>query len=413
MTPQKNHFRHFNPSAKLRLLTLALLACASGGVLAQKSSAPDVRFPITPGQRATAQQAAEAGVPLSELAPNAPDTYTVKKGDTLWAISGLFLKSPWRWPELWGMNLQEIRNPHLIYPGQELYLDKTGGRARLRMGRPGATIDERGAPGTVRLSPRIRSSKLADDAIPTLSPNLTEPFLADALIVEQDVIDNAPRIVAAQDGRVMLSRGDRAYARGLPTTGPAVRYHRIFRNAVPLKDPITGEILAYEAQLVGRSEVVRPENTRQLVNQDGATSTEIVPATIDILEAKEEMRAGDRLVPEPPREFNTYTPRAPTVAVDGRVVSIYGSSVRLAAQNQVVAINRGSRDGIARGDVLAILKNGGTIVDKTDPARATIKLPDERNGLLMVFRTYERVSYALILQITDGVQVGDRLVNPR
>ena len=137
------------------------------------------------------------------------------------------------------------------------------------------------------------------------------------------------------------------------------------------------------------------------------------PATIDIVSAKEEMRVGDRLLPEPPRELLSYSPRAPAADVAGRIVSVYGSAVVNAAQNQVVAINLGSRDGIASGHVMAILKDGARMVDKTDTARPMMKLPDERNGLLMVFRTFDRVSYALVLDITSGVRVGDRLVSPR
>ncbi|MGH8858449.1 MAG: LysM peptidoglycan-binding domain-containing protein, partial [Polaromonas sp.] len=168
-------------------------------------------FPITPGQKATATQVAETGVPLADLAPNAPDNYSVKRGDTLWSISGLFLKSPWRWPELWGMNLQDIRNPHRIYPGQQLYLEKSNGRATLRTRQAQAD----GPPtDTVRVSPRTRFESLADASIPTLAPNAIEPFLAEAMIADEATFAMAPRIVAAQEGRVLLSRGDRAYARG-------------------------------------------------------------------------------------------------------------------------------------------------------------------------------------------------------
>ncbi len=396
-----------NPKRAARLAAVALLAAAgSAAALAQK-------YPITPGQRATAQQVAEAGVPLSELAPNAPDHYVVKKGDTLWAISGLFLKSPWRWPELWGMNLQDIRNPHLIYPGQELYLERSGDRARLRFGR-GEGVMQQAAPEppppVERLSPHVRATPLDERGIPPLPPNLIEPFLADALIVDQATIDAAPRIVAAQEGRVMLGRGDRAYVRGMNTGG---EYFRIFREARPITDPGTGAVLGHEAQLVGRAQLVRPEATRQRKQDNGETVTDIEPGTIDLLDVKEEIRAGDRLLPEPPREFPRYVPHAPESPVDGQIAAIHGSAVRFAAQGQVVLLNRGSRDGLERGHVLAILKTGERLVDKTDPRKATIKLPDERNGLLMVFRAFDRVSYALLLQITDGVKVGDRVVNPR
>ena len=395
------------------LFSLSALAIAVGWLATQTAQAQN--FPISPAQRSTAQQVAQAGVPLSELAPNAPDEYTVKRGDTLWAISRIFLKSPWRWPELWGMNLQEISNPHRIYPGQQLYLDKSNGRATLRIRQ-----SAQGGPptDTIKVSPRTRSESLADNALPTLAPNLIEPFLAEPMIVDEATMLAAPRIVAAPEGRVMLTRGDRGYARGSAaaladdTSKPAMDY-RVFRNATPLKDPVTGEILGYEAQYVGKAQLVRGESTRQVALKDGKSQTDIVPATIDIVSAKEEMRVGDRLLPEPPRQLVTYTPRAPDGKMDGSIVSVYGSAVRMAAQNQVVVINKGTKDGIESGHVLAIVKDGARMIDKTDPAKPMIKLPDERNGLLMVFRPFEKLSYALILEITDGVKVGDRVINPR
>ena len=388
-------------------LTWTALACGllAGPALSQS-------FPITAQQRATANQVAQSGVALSELSPNAPQSYTVKSGDTLWDISGLFLKNAWRWPELWGMNLSDIKNPHLIYPGQTLFLDTSSGRARLSM-RPGSGLP------TVRVSPRTRIENLAANALPTLKSHLIEPFLTEPLIVDEQGLNAAPRIVAAQDSRVLLTRGDRAYARG--NTGfelqddPSKKQQafRVFRDATPLKDPITGEVLGYEAQYVGKALLARSESKQDSVDADGKSQTEIVPATIDIIGAKEEMRVGDRLLPEPPPQLQSYVPHAPVGNIDARVVSIYGSAVVNAAQNQVVSLNKGSRDGIELGHVLAIMTDGARLVDKTDANRPMIKLPDERNGLLMVFRTFEKVSYGLVLDITHGVKVGDRLVNPR
>ncbi|MDP3884854.1 LysM peptidoglycan-binding domain-containing protein [Hydrogenophaga sp.] len=392
-----------------------LAALVSNSVWAQN-------FPITAGQRATANQVAETGVPLSELAPNAPDSYTIVRGDTLWRISGIFLRSPWRWPELWGMNLDEIKNPHRIYPGQVLYLDKTGGRARLSTRRPGS-----GEPATVRVSPRIRSESLSDSAIPPISMQDIEAFLAEPLIVDEATFARAPRIVATPENRVLLSLGDRAYARGsygsntddasLSLAAGKPRNFRVFRNAVPLKDPGTGEVLAYEAQYVGKAYLVREEGRvafkpAPTANTSAAPAAELVPATIDIVQAKEEMRVGDRLLPEPPREFSNYVPRAPGSTQAGQIVSVYGNAVTFASQNQVVAINRGREHGMENGHVLALLRDTSQIVDKTDESRPTMRLPGERNGLMMVFRTFDKVSYALVLQINDGVKVGDRFVNP-
>ena len=393
----------------------AALVALAAGLLAAPVLAQN--FPITSGQRSTAQQVAQAGVPLSELAPNAPDEYTVKRGDTLWAISGLFLTSAWRWPELWGMNLEEVRNPHRIYPGQQLVLEKSDGRARLRL--RGSARTE-GDLETVRLSPRTRIEPLADAALPTLQSHLIEPFLAEPAIVDAAALLQAPRIVAAPESRVLITRGDRAYARGVAAAPLLQRVagrsdeYRVFRNAQPLKDPLTKAVLGYEAQYLGKAALVRGETSEALPKAGGGQDRVPVPATIDILSAKEEMRVGDRLLPEPPRQFLSYVPHAPAGPMDGMIVSVYGNAVSFAGQNQVVVINRGTADGIESGHVLAILKAGESRIDRSQPGeRTTIKLPSERNGLMMVFRPFEKLSYALVLEITDTVQVGDRIADPR
>ena len=376
-------------------------------------------FPVTQAQKATAAQVAQTGIALADLAPNAPDSYTVKRGDTLWGISGMYLKAPWRWPELWGMNLQDIRNPHRIYPGQQLYLDKANGRATLSTNRAQGGLPT----DTVRVSPRIRSESLADSALPTLSPGAIEPFLNESIIVDELTFETAPRIVATKDGRVLLSRGDRAYARGeysgangagkpLSVEKGEPLDFRLYRDAKPLKDPTTQAILGYEAHYVGKAELVRGESTTQTEDKEGKTQLEIVPATINIVATKEEVRVGDRLIPEPPRELLSYVPRAPTLPVAGQIVSVYGDAVAYAAENQIVVINRGAEDGLERGNVVAILKDGQRLLDKTDSANPQIKLPNERNGLMMVFRTFDRLSYALVLQVTDPVRIGDRFANP-
>ena len=374
-------------------------------------------YPITPGQRSTAQQVAQAGVPLSELSPNAPERYTIQRGDTLWGISGLFLQRPWRWPELWGMNMDQIRNPHLIFPGQVLVLTRIGDRAILTF-----ESDAAGLP-TVKVSPRIRAESLADAAVPPIPLNAIEPFLTESLVVDEAEHARAPRIVATQEGRVLLSRGDRAYARGqygtadalegvaLTTDGGRPLVHRIYRNATPLIDPSTGETLGYEAQFIGQSQLVRSEVLREVDGPDGV-QVKVEPATIDITLSREEIRVGDRLLPEPLREVPVYVPRAPVSAQSGQIVKAYGNALRFSGQNQVVVINRGARDGLERGHVLAILKDTERLTDTTDATRPALLLPGERNGLMMVFRTFDRVSYALVLQITDGVKVGDRFVNP-
>lgn len=365
-------------------ITVALGVCLGTAMAAEPN------FPITEKQRSTAKQVNETGVPLSELADNAPDSYTVKSGDTLWGISGIFLKSPWRWPELWGMNLDQIRNPHLIFPGQTLYLVKSNGRASLRVG-------DGNQGGSGRLSPRVRSSDLGN-GIPSIALNLIEPFLNEAVIFDENELAKAPRIVGAQEGRVFLSRGDLAYVRG--DLGQN-RNFRIFREPKPLKDPTTGEVLGYEAVYLGVAEFTR---------KGDSSKGDIVPDTFTLGTIRQEVRAGDKLSPVPPREFINYVPHAPGKNISGQIVSVYGDAVT-AGQNQIVALNRGSKDGIENGHVLALWRDGERTVDKTD-GNTKIKLPDERHGSLFVFRVFNRMSYALILSVQVPVSTGDRFTQP-
>lgn len=456
-------------SRATRALSLSLLAAALAGTAATAQAKGPASYPVTGGQRATAQQVAAKGVPLSALAPNAPDEYTVRRGDTLWRIAGMFLKSPWRWPELWGMNMQTIRNPHLIYPGQQLYLERTkDGRAILRArrgvdGQPG---------GTVRVSPRTRVEMLDASPIPTLQPHMIEPFLAEMLVIDQDdTFKRAPRIVAlAETDRQLIAHGDRAYARG-PEDEPLLLAeglptdYRIYRAVFPLKDPVTGEVLGYEGQYVGQGELVRGESISEVEDEkalgerrklihpaeagnegvlkslfgkpnnasnDGdccgdcncdeapaaaaapvAVDTLPVAATLDIVKSKEDIHVGDRLLPEPPREWRSFTPHAPDLPIDARVINVYSSTdMRFAGGSQIVAINKGLRDGVESGQVLAVLSAGQRIIDRTEGERERVQLPDERNGLGMVFRVFERVSYVLLIESRKEVKAGDKLTNP-
>jgi LysM repeat protein len=375
-----------------------LAVFASGSLLAAATVAAEPNFPITPQQRATAQKTADAGVPLSEVLPTAPDVYTVKTRDTLWDISKMYLKSPWRWPELWGMNLEQVKNPHLIFPGQVLFLDKSNGRARLRMGAPV------GGAGDAGLSPRVRSKDIAIDGIASIPFNLIEPFLSEAVIFDSDELAAAPRIVATQEDRVLLSRGDTAYVRG--DLGPE-REYRIFREPRPLRDPTTKEILGYEATYVGASEYTVQGETR--TNAQG--KAEIIPATFTVTSIRKEAGVGDRLSPVQAREYTNYAPHPPAAPISGQIVSIYGDALT-AGQNQIVALNRGAVDGIERGHVLALFRDGKVVNDPTEKRKVQIKLPDERHGVLFVFRVFSRMSYALILSVKEPVSPGDRFTQP-
>jgi hypothetical protein len=382
---------------------------AALGLMLVAGSATATNYPITPAQRSTAKQVATAGVPLSELAPNAPDSHTVKSGDTLWAISGLFLKSPWRWPELWGMNLEQIRNPHLIYPGQVLYLIKDGDRARLSL-----TPGDGGLP-TVKVSPQVRVTNLGPLPLTTIPARLIEPFLTEPLIIEPDVMAAAPRIVAAQEGRVFIGVNDLAYARG--DMGAATSF-QVFRPAKPLKHPLTGEVMAYESTFVGNADLLRPGKALPVKDENRVVGFFKEPeprdeaATLIVRSIKQEMGVGDRLLPLPPRELFSYAPRAPDKPVDARVMSIY-EGVALAGQNSVVTLTAGKRDGLDRGHVVAVWRAGQTVKDRTVTERnEVVRLPDERYGYLMVFRVFDRVSYAIVLRTDNQVQIGDRVTQP-
>lgn len=389
----------FLGSSRWKIRATAASALAFVAATLVGFSAHAVNYPVTEGQRGTAQKIAGTGIPLSELAAGAPDSYTVKRGDTLWDISKLFLKSPWRWPELWGMNMDQIRNPHLIFPGQMLVLDKSNGRARLRIGKPV------GDSGFEKLSPQTRVEAIGDGAIPPIKLSLIEPFLNESVILQSNDMSDVPRIVAAQEGRVLLTNGDLAYVRG--ELDPEMTRYRIYREPKALTDPTTNEVLGFEAAYVGAADFVRAGETRL----DDKGQPEIVPSTFMIGSVRQEVRIGDRLSAPPKKDYENFIPRSPDNPVDGRVVSVYGEAL-YAGRNQIVAINKGAVDGLERGHILALWQTGATTVDRTDPGKPKLKLPDELNGNLMIFQVFDSLSYGLIMSSKDSVKRGDRLSRP-
>ncbi len=381
----------FRPA--LRGLALLLGLGAAGGPVPAASP-----WPVTPAQRGTAEQVAVAGVPLAELAPGAPDEHLVVPGDTLWGLARLFLRSPWRWPELWGLNLEAIRNPHLIYPGQRLRLERRDGRARLRL----LGADEPAAEGLPlqRLRPRVRDAGPAGPALSAVPWRSIAAFLNETLIVEDGALLQAPRLVATPEGRLLLGRGDPAYALG-PLEGTAD--WRIFRRAQPLLDPETGELLGHEARFVADA---RLEQAASLA-PDGRT----VPARLRLGASREEAQVGDRLLPRPPAESPSYLPHAPDPGLSGRLVRVQGDALTAGAQ-QIVILNRGRRDGLEHGHVLAVWRAGALARDATVEPAAALRLPDERRGLLFVLRSFERSAYALVLEAEGPLGPGDRFTAP-
>ncbi len=348
--------------------------------------------------------AAGAQAPSAPLAikPDAPDRYVVVPGDTLWGISQKFTDSPWRWPELWGFNKEQIRNPHLIYPGYVIVLDRA--RGQLTIGEstgpgttttPAPTTPTGAEPGTLKLGPRVRSESLAKEQIPSIPANVIEPFLSRPLVIEPDGLDKAPTIVGTQADRVILATGNRGYVRGMGTSKEPTWY--VFRPGPPLVDPDTNQTLAYEAIYLGTAQLERPGE----------------PATVMLTTSVQEVTAGDKLVATGRPQPITYAPHAPAKGIRGRVISIYGSPGKVgeAGPLSVISVNRGARDGLEVGHVLAVYTLGGTVRD-ISAKDGTIKLPDERAGLAFVFRVFNRVSYALIMNVTKPISPLDVVQTP-
>lgn len=320
------------------------------------------------------------------LKPDAPDRYVVVPGDTLWSIAQRYTDSPWRWSELWNLNKDEIKNPHRIYPGNVIVLDRA--RSQLAL-----------ATDTVKLSPRVRAESTAKTAIPSIPPAIIEPFLTRPLVVEADGLDKAPTIVATEESRVILEKGNRAFVRGLGDSKESAWF--LYRRGKPLVDPDTNTTLGYEAIYLGTASVLRAGE----------------PAVIQLTSVTQEVGVGDKLVAAGRPEVPSYAPRAPGNAVQGRIVSLYGGIGRAAeaGSNTVITLNRGKTHGLEVGHVLAMYRPGATVADASRPrdsASGALTLPSERYGLAFVFRVFDRVSYALVMNITRSVNTLDVVQNP-
>ena len=337
--------------------------------------------------------AMQAAADELQLQDNPPDRYVVVKGDTLWDISGKFLKQPWRWPEIWKMNKQEIKNPNLIYPGDLIVLDRSGKYPQLRLLKNGKYGSD--GKSVAKLSPqtRIDTKTLAIPAIPTAD---IEPFISRPLVIEKDGLESAAVIVATQEDRVLAGTGSIVYAQGL--SQEKADYWQIYRRGNALIDPDNKEILGYEAVYLGQGKVA--------VNGD--------PATVEIVKSTQEINVGDRLLPASKEVFPSYVPHAPEKTINARVMSTYGDSLGETGRNYIISLNKGSDDGLEIGHVLALYRHGADITPfgKKNDKDSAIKLPDERYGLAFIFRTFNRVSYALVIQSTRTVRTLDNAQNP-
>jgi len=347
-----------------------------------------------------------------QLQDNPPDRYTVQKGDTLWGISGKFLKQPWRWPEIWRMNRDQIRNPHLIYPGDVIALDKVNGEWRLSLARRDG--GPAGPRPDFRLSPSIRVDSLEGEAIPSIPPGDLAPFVSLPIVTDGESIPGAAKIIAARDQRVVRGVGDYVYALNVDAKSGTQWY--IYRPGKVLHSFDSNETLGYEMRFLGTARVDRFGDIGEV-------------ARMEITAAREEILLNDLLVPAPREELVNYVPHAPERVVDGRIISL-GSNAAEAGRGFVVTLDRGRRDGLEVGHVLAIYHptpviadprpyEGGDIlarwVDRTQtvvlPTRY-LNIPPERSGLLFVFRTFDKVAYALVLNAAEPVVIGDLVRKP-
>jgi hypothetical protein len=318
------------------------------------------------------------------LRSDTPDHHVVVPGDTLWGIASKFLKDPWRWPEIWGLNREQVKNPHGIYPGDIVILEKTPRGSRLRL------ADDEAGIRTVKLSPKIRTEQSSSAAIPSIPAAAIEPFLSQPLVIEKDGLDEAPYILGSSESRVVLSTGNTAYVSGMPADKGLT--WQIFRPGKALKDPDKkDQILGYEATYLG--------NARADAFAD--------VSTITITRASEEILKGDRLVPAPDTIFNNYAPHAPDFAVNGRIISVYGGVTEI-GRGAIVALNKGGLDGLEMGHVLAIYRKSQAKSLKGQ----VVQLPDERTGLVFVFRVFDKISYALVVQSTHSIKILDAVKTP-
>ena len=363
-------------TAWLVLSSASLVLCSAAG-----------SSPVT-GIALAAEEAAAATGQVA-LNPQHPDQYVVKRGDTLWDISAMFLRDPWYWPEIWYANPQ-VENPHLIYPGDVLTLVYVNGQPRVQVERGGAVA----AGGTERLSPRVREESL-QDAIPAIPLQVIGAFLTRGSILQKDEYEKAPYVVSIRGKHMAGAAGNDAYVRG-KVTGVDHGYS-VVHIGDKLVDPDDGDVLGYEGIYVGAGTIRRVGD----------------PSTLFLNDTTREVLEGDRLIAKNVIYPSNFVPSAPSKAVKGSIVAVV-DGVTEVGQYQVIVINRGTRDGLAIGNVLRVWQTGDRVPDRVGSGLlpSKVKLPDEPAGVSMVFQVYDRVSYALIMEATSEIHVLDTVRNP-
>jgi hypothetical protein len=347
----------------------------------------------------------KAKVPVAEkpeetivYEPEHPQTYIVQEGDTLWDISSVFLRDPWYWPEIWFKNPQ-VENPHLIYPGDTLAIVYVGGQARVQVlsrGEDGSVVSQtEGGLKVVKINPRVRSQSI-DATIPSIPIESVRHLLERPLIIDEDTLNKSAYVLSSLDNHLINSINDKLYVRKLDTASGTGRYH-IYRPNRPLYDPVTNELLGFEALYVGESKL--------LLRGD--------PASVRVTNSEREILRNDRVMPIDNANFERdFFPKPPKNEVSGEIVALL-DAISQSGAFQTIAINLGNRDGVESGNILRILRNGSVVPDRAeaDP-NFTVRLPDEKIGMAMVIRSFEKMSYALIMEAAMPISVNDYVESP-
>jgi LysM domain len=360
-----------------------------GTVVGDDRTAMEAAVDAGPSSAAPVSEASGAAPVLN---PNAPDSYVVKRGDTLWGIAKVFLRDPWYWPEIWQVNPQ-VQNPHLIYPGDTLRLVYIEGRPTIMLQRGDAA----------RVLPRVRSQPL-EGAVTTIPYEAVAAFMSKPFVLDKEQVKSAPYVLATRDMHVVMSDGDTVYARGFSSPAELGAHYSMVRVGEALRDPDDNRIVGYNGVFTGSGRVTRIGD----------------PATLIMTESTRETYPGDKLFNGGVDVPLDFIPSPPKGMINGRIMAV-SDGVTIIGQYQVVVINRGARDGLEAGNVLAVLEVGGTISDtenrgflsgKSSLTASKVRLPDERTGTFMVFKTFDHMSYGLIMEATDVIRVADRVENP-
>lgn len=410
MSPDKNMLKN-GCTVTVLALAISLAGCSTVSKLNpfggddEETSPPVARTTTSPtgstslDPDAATSQATQSGPVLQQisqpvpLASGAPNEYIVQEGDTLWDIASTFLRDPWYWPEVWYVNPQ-VENPHLIYPGDVLALVTIDGQTRITNVRA----------STYRLSPQARVSPISQ-SVNSIPYEQIDAFLSKGLVLEKDQADQLPYILRTRGDHLIASAGNDVYIRGGEAAPTGTRYSLVHVGD-ELRDPDDNDLIGYQGIYIG----------------EGALSRGGDPATVALTDTNREALEGDRLVPETVDIPLNFFPKAPDIEVEGKIISVV-DGVSLIGQYQVVVLNRGARNGLAPGDVLSVFQTGEEVRDRFASGGGllgtgslmggkTVKLPDEEAGTIMVFKVYDRIGYALVMEATSDIHVLDTIRNP-